>query len=405
MRALFRQRKVEEIDLKPTELFSNFLEQEQYMSPAEIKKFLDWHVIGQDHAKKSLAVAVANRCIRKLAKDPVVLEKHGGHDITLEKSNVLLIGPTGTGKTLLVQKLQELLECPMVVADATSFTGSGYVGGDTLSILGSVLDQAYSIAYEKYARDNSLITMDEMWAKTLDIFSYAIVYIDEIDKIHNVPGATGEPVNTSRVQDELLKMIEGSPVSVHAGLSSVLGSTFFTQHKGYEYFNTLPTENILFIVGGSFHGIEDIIADRLKTSSIGFQANTSVLVPTYDTLLEDVTTEDLISFGMKAELMGRLHHKTILQSLTSEDLIRILTEPESSIVKQYTHVFKLYGFDLNITSEALKKIANQAIKLGTGARSLRSILDASLLDLQYLAASGELSKKKITVDESMIKVQ
>ena len=324
-------------------------------APHIIKSRLDEYVIGQEKAKKVVAVAVYNHYKRAfLDNKPAQGDAAQDGEIVIEKSNILMIGPTGSGKTYLVKTLARLLDVPLAIADATSLTEAGYIGDDIESVVSKLLAAA----------DNDVERAER-----------GIIFIDEIDKIAKKRNANQRDVSGEAVQQGLLKLLEGSDVEVPVGANSKNAMVPLT---------TVNTRNILFICGGAFPDLEDIIKERLnKSSSIGFQAD---LKDKYDkdrNLLQKVTVEDIRNFGMIPEFLGRMPIIVTLESLTKDMFVRILNEPRNAILKQYKKLLLLDNVDLQFDQGALEAIAEQAMERDTGARALRAIIEDRMLDIMY----------------------
>lgn len=321
--------------------------------PSEIKIFLDEYVIGQQQAKKVLSVAVYNHYKRVFSRKAKV---------DVEKSNILLIGPTGVGKTLLAETLAKFLNVPFSISDATPLTEAGYVGEDV---------------------ENILLRLIQAANNDLDLASIGIIYLDEIDKIgrkSDSPSITRD-VSGEGVQQALLKIIEGTIANIPPQGGR--------KHPEQEYIQ-LNTKNILFICGGTFTGLEKIIENRVKKSNVGFKADiVSKINKDRDELLKLVEPDDLIKYGMIPEIVGRLPVIVSLQSLSREALLDILIKPRNALVKQYQHYFELEDVKLTFEHEALDKIADLALARNTGARGLRSVMENVLLDIMF-----ELPSKK-----------
>ena len=336
-------------------------------SPARIKAFLDQYVVGQVAAKRKIAVAVYNHYKRL----EVNAKSNGRDEVEIQKSNVLLVGPTGTGKTLVAQTLAKMLDVPFVIADATTLTEAGYVGEDVENIV-TALFHAAGNNVEKAQR--------------------GIVYIDEVDKLakKSYTSSVSRDVSGEGVQQALLKILEGTNANIQVKGNKRLPNQEYIQ---------IDTTNILFICGGSFEGIERVVQERMGRRTVGFLQDRGQSGEKPEALLRHIQTEDLERFGLIPEFIGRLPVIASLDPLGVDDLVHVLTEPRNSLVKQYQKLFKFEKVKLSFTPEALRAVAERAVTRKAGARGLRTILETVMLDIMYELPSQDNIKEVIVTED------
>jgi ATP-dependent Clp protease ATP-binding subunit ClpX len=338
-------------------------------SPSRIKSFLDQYVVGQDQAKRRLAVAVYNH-YKRLEANTMKAAKPGD-EVDVQKSNVLLLGPTGTGKTLLAQTLARLLDVPFVVADATTLTEAGYVGEDV---------------------ENIILNLFHASGNSVEKTQRGIVYLDEIDKLarKSFSSAVSRDVSGEGVQQALLKILEGSNCNIQIKGNKRLPNQEFLQ---------IDTKNILFICGGAFEGIERVITERMGRKTVGFTHDRGEEGAKVEALMKHVQTEDLERFGLIPEFIGRVPVIACMNPLSVDDMVHVLTEPRNSLVKQYQKLFKFEKVKLTFSDAALRAIAEKATSRRAGARGLRTIIESVMLDIMFeLPSQDNIKSVEITED-------
>ncbi len=341
---------------------------ETFLTPVQIKKALDEYIVGQEEAKKKISVAVYNHYKR-------INQPRGQSEVEITKSNLLFIGPTGTGKTLMAQTLARLLSVPFAIADATTLTEAGYVGEDV---------------------ENIILKLFQAAKGNIEKTQKGIIYIDEIDKISrksDSPSITRD-VSGEGVQQALLKIIEGTVANVPPQGG---------RKHPYQEFIPVDTSDILFICGGAFNGLDKIIAQRLGKSTVGFKAEIKKLVDSQD-IYRHLMPEDLIKYGLIPELVGRVPVVAVFHDLDREHLVEILTGPKNAIIKQYQKLFEMEGVELEFTMEALQAIAEKSIEKKLGARGLRAIIEDLMLDLMFYLPSQK-KETRIVITREMVEEQ